>query len=119
MGYKAIVVHVDQSRHALQRIRIAAGIALRDNARLIGVAMAGISRCLPEGDAIDRHGPVLATHPGHLRKQAAQDEQALALCEATVRRMGVLAREKRLVGDAPAGGFILEARYADLAPVPR
>ena len=111
MSYKTIVVHVDRSRHAPQRIRIAGEIALRDNAHLTGVAMTGISRYLLEGDVINQHEPVLVTHLDYLHKQA---EQALAQFEETVRRMGVLSWEKRLVDDEPAGGLSLEARYADL-----
>jgi nucleotide-binding universal stress UspA family protein len=111
MSYKTIVVHVDRSRHAPQRLRIAAELALRDNAHLTGVAMTGISRYLLEGDVMNQHEPVLVTHLDYLRKQA---EQALAQYEETVRRMGVLSWEKRLVNDEPAGGLSLEARYADL-----
>lgn len=111
MTYKTILVHVDQSRHAPQRIRIAAEIALRDNAHLTGVAMTGISRYLLEGDVVNQHEPMLVTHLDYLHKQA---DQALARYEEAVRRMGVLSWEKRLVDDEPAGGLSLEARYADL-----
>jgi nucleotide-binding universal stress UspA family protein len=111
MTYKTILVHVDQSKHAPQRIRIAAEIALRDNAHLTGVAMTGISRYLLEGDVVNQHEPMLVTHLDYLHKQA---DQALARYEEAVRRMGVLSWEKRLIDDEPAGGLSLEARYADL-----
>lgn len=111
MTYKTILVHVDQSRHAPQRLRIAAEIALRDNAHLTGVAMTGISRYLLEGDVVNQHEPMLVTHLDYLHKQA---DQALARYEEAVRRMGVLSWEKRLIDDEPAGGLSLEARYADL-----
>ena len=114
MTYKTILVHVDQSRHAPQRIRIAAELALRDNAHLTGVAMTGISRYLLDGDAANQREPMLVTHLDYLGKQA---EQALARYEEAVRRMGVLSWERRLIDDEPAGGLSLEARYADLVVV--
>ncbi|MFX5510221.1 hypothetical protein ABTD49_20330, partial [Acinetobacter baumannii] len=43
MSYKSILVHVDQSRHAAQRIRIAAELARAQQAHLIGSAVSGIS----------------------------------------------------------------------------
>jgi nucleotide-binding universal stress UspA family protein len=51
MTYKTIVVHVDQSRHAAARIRLAAELAISEGAHLVGAAMTGISsiptaRCL-------------------------------------------------------------------------
>jgi len=111
MSYKTILVHVDHSRHAPQRIRIAAELALRDNAHLTGVAMTGISRYLIDSDSINLQEPVLLTHFNQLREQAGQ---ALVQYEQIVREMGVLSWEKRLVDDEPAGGVSLEARYADL-----
>ena len=111
MSYKTILVHVDHSRHAPQRIRVAAEIALRDNAHLVGLAMTGVSRYLLDSDTVDHQEPVLLTHISALKKQA---EQALEKYEELVRQMGVLSWEKRLVDDEPAGGVSLEARYADL-----
>lgn len=114
MSYKTILVHVDHSTHAPQRIRIAAEIALRDNAHLTGVAMTGVSRFLLGGDAIEQRQPVLLSHVAYLKQQA---EQSLEQFEEIVRKMGVLSWERRLVDDEPAGGISLEARYADLAVV--
>jgi nucleotide-binding universal stress UspA family protein len=111
MSYKTILVHVDHSRHTPQRIRVAAEIALRDNAHLVGLAMTGVSRYLLDSDTVDQQEPVLLTHISALKKQA---EQALEKYEELVRQMGVLSWEKRLVDDEPAGGVSLEARYADL-----
>lgn len=111
MTYKTILVHADQSRHAPQRIRVAAELALRDNAHLTGVAMTGVSRYLLDGDAATLKEPALITHMDYLRKGA---EQALAQFEEIVRQIGVLSWEMRIVDDEPAGGVSLEARYADL-----
>ncbi|MET0962316.1 MAG: universal stress protein [Noviherbaspirillum sp.] len=114
MSYKTILVHVDHSSHAPQRIRIAAEIALRDNAHLTGVAMTGVSRFLFDGDAVEQRQSVLLSHVTHLKQQA---EQSLEQFEEIVRNMGVLSWERRLVDDEPAGGVSLEARYADLVVV--
>jgi nucleotide-binding universal stress UspA family protein len=111
MSYKTILVHVDDSRHAPQRIRIAAEIALRENAHLTGLGLTGVSRYLLDSMRVPDHGAVLKTHIGFLRKQA---ETALDRYEEIVRQMGVLSWERRLVDDEPAGGVSLEARYADL-----
>jgi nucleotide-binding universal stress UspA family protein len=104
-------VHVDHSRHAPQRIRIAAEIALREHAHLTGLAMTGVSRYLLDSMRVADNGAVLKTHIGFLKAQA---EKALAQYEDIVRQMGVPSWEKRLVDDEPAGGLSVEARYADL-----
>src|SRR6476661_8644282 len=114
MSYKTILVHVDHSKHTPQRIRIAADIALRENAHLTGVGMTGVSRYLLDSMRVPDNGAVLKTHVGFLRKQA---EAALDQFEEIVRQMGVLSWERRLVDDEPAGGVSLEARYADLVVV--
>jgi nucleotide-binding universal stress UspA family protein len=111
MSYKTILVHVDHSRHAPQRIRIAAEIALRENAHLTGLAMTGVSRYLLDGMRVPDSGAFLQTHIGNLKQQAAK---ALDQYEEIVRQMGVLSWARRLVDDEPAGGLSLEARYADL-----
>ena len=111
MSYKSILVHVDHSRHAPQRIRIAAEIALRENAHLTGIAMTGVSRYLLDSMRVPDEGAVLGTHIGFLKQQAVK---ALEHYEQIVQQMGVLSWEKRLVDDEPAGGLSLEARYADL-----
>jgi len=115
MSYKTVLVHVDQSRHAPQRIRIAAQIALRDNAHLTGVAMTGISRYLLNSSNTGiRPDPALVTHIDYLRGEA---EKALLQYEEIVAQMGVSSWERRLIDDEPSGALTLEARYADLAVV--
>ena len=111
MSYKTILVQVDHSKHAPQRIRIAADIALRENAHLTGLATTGVSRYLLDSAVVARHEPVLITHLDALKRQA---EQALRQFEDIMRQAGVLSWEARLVDDDPAGGLSLAARYADL-----
>jgi nucleotide-binding universal stress UspA family protein len=111
MSIKTILVHVDQSRHVPQRMRIAADLALRHGAHLIGAAATGLSRFVAATGGINLQDPALAQHLQFLRRQA---EAALAQFEETVRAAGVPSWERQLVEDEPAGGLSLLARYADL-----
>ena len=114
MSYKTILVHVDQSRHAAQRIRVAAHIALAEQAHLIGAAMSGISRFVRQDHAFDLTMTIMAPQVDALLDYA---NQALAQFEAIAASVGVLSYEKRLVDDEPEGGLALQARYSDLVVV--
>jgi nucleotide-binding universal stress UspA family protein len=111
MSYKTILVHVDQSKHAPSRIRIAADIAARENGHLIGAAMTGLSRYLYEENAIDMNRTVLANHVESLSRHAGD---ALVQFERIAAQAGVQSVEKRLVKDDNQGGLTLQARYSDL-----
>ena len=114
MSYKTILVHVDRSKHAADRIRIAAEIAIAENAHLVGSAMNGISRFLFQDSEFDVSRPVIASQIALLNNQA---NEALAQFDAIAAQMGVLSYEKRLVDDEPETGIALQARYADLVVV--
>jgi nucleotide-binding universal stress UspA family protein len=114
MPYKTILVHADHSRHAATRIRIAAEIALADNAHLIGAAMSGISRFVYQDSTVGSIGPIVAEHVAMLNERA---RAALVEFEAIATRMGVASFETRLVDDEPEGGLALQARYCDLVVV--
>jgi nucleotide-binding universal stress UspA family protein len=114
MPYKTILVHADHSRHAATRIRIAAEIALADNAHLIGAAMSGISRFVYQDSTVGSIGPIVAEHVAMLNERA---RAALAEFEAIATRVGVASFETRLVDDEPEGGLALQARYCDLVVV--
>jgi nucleotide-binding universal stress UspA family protein len=114
MSYKTILVHVDQSRHAAARIRIAADIALAENAHLIGVAMTGLSRFVSQDSGLDLTRTIVANHIETLHQRA---KQALADFDAIAKQMAVLSYEKRLINDDPEGGLSLQARYCDLVVV--
>jgi nucleotide-binding universal stress UspA family protein len=114
MTYKTILVHVDQSKHAATRIKIAAQIAITDNAHLVGAAMTGISRFIYQDSAFGVSGSIVATHIDALNESA---KQALAEFESIAKSMGVLSYETRLVDDEPEGGLVLQARYSDLVVV--
>lgn len=114
MSYKTILVHVDQSEHAAARIRVAAEIAIAENAHLIGAAMTGISRFVYQDSAIDLTMTIVAAHLDALYQRA---NQALAAFDAIAQELGVLSFERRLVDDDPEGGLCLQARYSDLVIV--
>jgi nucleotide-binding universal stress UspA family protein len=114
MSYKTILVHVDQSKHAAERIKIAAEIAVAENAHLIGTAMTGISRFVYQDSALDITGTILSAQIDSLYENA---NQALENFDAIAKKMGVLSYDKRLVSDEPEGGLALQARYCDLVVV--
>jgi len=111
MSYKTILVHVDQSTHAAERIRLAAAIARTENAHLVGAAMTGISRFVFDSGAINPHDAVLKHHLDFLRDYASK---ALQLFEQIATVAGVNSIESRLIDDDAGGGMTLQARYCDL-----
>jgi nucleotide-binding universal stress UspA family protein len=111
MSYKTILVHVDQSQHAAERIRLAAAIARAENAHLIGAAMTGISRYVFDSGAINPHDAVLKHHLDFLHDYA---RKALQVFEQLAAAAGVNSVESRLVDDDAGGGMTLQARYCDL-----
>jgi len=117
MSYKTVLVHVDKDKHAAERIKLAAQIAISEDAHLIGAAPSGVSRFIYqsrfiyEGGAMSNH---LDSHLEELRKQAAD---ALAQFEKTAKAMGVNSYEARQVDDEAGGGISLQARYSDLVVI--
>lgn len=114
MSYKTILVHVDESTRAGERIKIAAAIAMTQNAHLIGTAMTGASRYLVQAMMLADTDPNLRTHLDFLRKRA---ERGLDDFDNCVRRLGLPSFEKRLVDDEAGAGVCLQARYADLVVI--
>lgn len=113
MSYKSVLVHVDHSRHAPARTRIAAQIAMAEGAHLIGAAMSGVSRYLYQ-DGVVLSESVIAAQLRMMRERA---EKSLDDFDAIARGQGALSFERRLVMDEPEGGLALQARYADLVVV--
>lgn len=109
MTYKSILVHVDQSRHAAQRVRIAADLARAQQAHLIGSAMSGISSFIQiEGAAF------VAAQIDVFRDRALA---ALEQFDSIASSVGVPSYEKRFIDDDTEGGLALQARYSDLVVV--
>ena len=72
MSYKSILVHVDQTDQAGERIRLAAALAEASQAHLIGTAMTGISHLVFEEGAFNQHDPAIEHHLKSLRDYATQ-----------------------------------------------
>jgi nucleotide-binding universal stress UspA family protein len=110
MAYKSILVHADLSRHAPQRMAIAARLAHAHQAHLIGAAMTGMSRFYLENNRGMR-GAAVAAQISALHGQA---EQALVQFETLARQAGAVSLERRLIEDDEDGGMAVSARYSDL-----
>lgn len=114
MSYKTILVHVDESRRASERIKIAAAIAMTQKAHLIGTAMTGASRYLLQTHMLAELDPNLKTHLDFLRERA---RRGLEDFETAVQKLGLTSFEKRLIDDEAGGGICLQARFADLVVI--
>jgi nucleotide-binding universal stress UspA family protein len=111
MSYKTVLVHVDQSSHAAQRIRIATDIALAHGAHLIGSATSGLARYAMQGNAFDL---TMAFAPGQVEQLRADAGQQLNGFDDFAATAGVKSHERRLVDDDVGASLALQARYADL-----
>lgn len=114
MSYKTILVHLDDSQRAAERLKIAAGIAADENAHLIGAAMTGISKLLAHGSVLNSKDPHLARHIESARQRAVN---ALVSFDTVAQNAGVRSFEKRVVEDETGGGVCLQSRYADLVVI--
>jgi len=114
MPYKTILVHVDESGHASERIKIAAAVAMTERSHLIGTAVTGASRYLLQSRILADIDPNLQGHLAFLRERA---ERGLADFDTAVHLLGLPSFEKHLVDDEAGGGICLHARYADLVVI--
>lgn len=113
MSYKVILVYIDLSEHMAERVRVAAEIAARHEAHLVGVAMTGISRYFSQQRAGNKINTFTAS-VGALQKQA---EEALCKFDKIIAGTKVQSYERALMEDEPYSGLCLGARYADLVVV--
>lgn len=114
MTYPTILVHVDESARSAERVGLAAQLALRGAAHLIGVAPTGVSRFLYHSMPPDKDDATLALHLDMLR---AQSRSALAAFEAQCHGAGVASCEARVIDDEAGAGINLHGRAADLIVV--
>ena len=114
MSIKSILVQVDKSKHAAERIAVAARLALAENAHLIGSAATGVSRYFYHDSSF---GIADSTVAGYIDSCEERAKQALVEFEAIANGVGVLSYECRLVDDEPEGALVLQARYSDLVVV--
>ncbi len=116
MSYKTILVHLDKKEILKNRSRIAANIALADDAHLLGVAMIGISTQSFYQAQIDDKDPALATHLKFLQDRAAKYVQEF---EEDVGHMGLSTYEGRVVDGEASEGVSLLGRVTDLIVIGR
>lgn len=114
--YKTIVVHVDDGPQMRSRLALAAGLASRHEAHLVGSAVTGISRgnYLLLGTA-----PMAALPDSDFDRLVEQAQARLAAFTREVEHIGVASWEQRLIEDDAGHALLLEARYADLVVVSR
>lgn len=118
MSYKTILLHVDQSRNASERIRLAATIARNENAHLIGAALTGVSRYIYQTGLMADTDPNLTEHlSAHLDLLRQRARQALAEFERIAQSMEVSSFETVLIDDEAGAGICLQARYSDLVVI--
>jgi nucleotide-binding universal stress UspA family protein len=114
MPYKTILVHVDKSRHASERLRIATQIAIDEQAHLIGAALTGVSRFVYQAGLMGDGAGFTAQLETHLDLLRAQAKESLVAFEAAARTAGVTSCESQLVDDEAGAGISLLGRYSDL-----
>ena len=113
MSYRTIVVHADESRHAPQRLRVAAWLAREHGAHLLGVAAIGVSRdVFPHGYKVVP-GSLEASYFAPLHDAAGR---ALARFATLAGDAGIVF-EQRLVCDLPSEALARLGRFADLVVV--
>lgn len=111
MGYKSILVHACEAQAAESRYRLAADIALAEQARLVGAAMSGVREFML------RYAAAAAIAPlglGDLAFMTENAEAELAAFVRSVRARGVIDVHTRLSEDSAASALPLAARYCDL-----
>ncbi|MFC4933059.1 universal stress protein [Massilia sp. GCM10023247] len=111
MDYKTILVHAEATPQGEARIALAAQLALRHDAHLVGVALTGVSRFYYREAGADLARTVLAPLMDTLYRRA---EQALERFIGLAAAAGVPSFEQRLVDDEVGAGLALSGRYADL-----
>lgn len=111
MSYKTVLVHVDESSRSELRVKVAAEIANREDAHLIGTAVTGVSRFIYQDGNISASDPNLGIHLKFLRERA---EKAIEVFKKSVAELGVSSYESMIANDEAGGGIGLQARYSDL-----
>jgi nucleotide-binding universal stress UspA family protein len=111
MPYRTIVIHTDCGPNSAARIELAAELALRHDAHLVGAAIAGVPRYMRAGGLFEGSGVMISDYLAYAGQRAGQ---ALAQFEEIAARCGAASREQRRIDDDAYSGLCLQARYADL-----
>src|SRR4051812_36788491 len=109
--YRTIAVHVNESRHTLPRIGLAAKLAVRFGAHLTGVAATGLPAVYYLGD-FSGEGAILV--PSYLDVLEDRAKTALVMFDAAAAEEGVPSFEKCTIREEPSAALCLQARYSDL-----
>lgn len=111
MSYRTIVIHADRAPQSQARVSLAAELALREGAHLVGAAMTGVPRYMRAGGLFEGSGVIVSDY---LRHAAQRADQALGQFEEITARLGLASRETLRLDDDAYAGLCLQARYADL-----
>jgi len=111
MTYKTIAVYVNDSRHTMDRVQVAARLALAHRAHLVGVAATGIPETFYMGGVAGEGMAGLNVYLDFVKERAAT---TLAAFELVAARAGVSSFEKRAIEDEAGAALCLQARYSDL-----
>jgi nucleotide-binding universal stress UspA family protein len=114
MSYKTILVHVNESEHTYARIKLAADLANRCDAHLLGVAATALPGTYYMPGIFGESGVSLLAYLELLNEQA---KNALAELEAIAGKAGVASFEKRVVEDEAGAAVSLQARHSDLTVI--
>ena len=114
MDYKTILVHIDDTSEAPDRVAFAARLAGAQGAHLVGMAQTGIARFIREttlpGVELGDLTPLFAS----LREAA---ELRSAQFDTLVQKAGVASFAHRIDDDEPGMALAIQALYADLVIV--
>ena len=112
--YKTILVHVDESPRSAQRTAVAARLALREEAHLVGAAMTGMQTSLLPMGGYELTFEVAGFSIDDLRAEA---NVSLDAFEVAARQVGVNSIERRCIDEEPGMGISMQARYCDLVVI--
>jgi nucleotide-binding universal stress UspA family protein len=111
MPYQTILVHVDNTVQAMQRVRLAAWLARTPGCHVIGAALTGVSRLLYHGTPAGDPDAYLALHLAFLRERAVE---AVAAFRRAAEANALASFEGRVIDDDAGAGLALHARVSDL-----
>jgi nucleotide-binding universal stress UspA family protein len=109
--YKTIVVHVGTAAGASITIDVAAHLANRHGAHLVGTAASGYAEL---NYLIAIGAPVAIMPPVELEALRAEARRRLQLFETRCGELGVASIERRAVDTSAADTLLLQSRYCDL-----
>lgn len=112
--YKTILVYVDQTDRASQRIALAAQLAVDYDAHLVGAAMTGMPAYLLPVGGFD---PAYTAVPFAIEQLRAEADRALDKFESLARHAGVNSFERRRLDEEAGWGVSMQARYCDLVVI--